>query len=111
MEGITSIELRNDVLYFIASKNNAHATINEKYHRINRIEQAEDGGLSISYLYFMYKTIDSILPPYICSDTYMSYRNGPAIPQIPVWGAIQVWPESRNSPEHKYCLLNFLMCM
>jgi len=73
MEGIKSIELRKDELYFIASKNNnerrvvfeirviAHvnaslhvrkdkdyATTNERYHGINCIEQAEDGGLSIS---------------------------------------------------------------
>jgi len=31
-------------------KNKDYATINEKYHGINYIEQAEDGGLSISYV-------------------------------------------------------------
>ena len=35
-------------------------TINEKYPEINRIEQAEDAGLSISYENLMYKTTDSI---------------------------------------------------
>jgi len=46
------------MLYYIQERT-ACGTINVKYFGITRIGEAQDGGLSISYVYIMYKTIDS----------------------------------------------------
>jgi len=56
--------------------------------KINRIEQAEGGGLSISYVYLRYKTIDSI-----------SFQ--PAFIHMPghIYSTPE-WTEFRNGPEH-----------
>jgi len=51
------------MLHYYMETNKAYTTINGAYHGITRIEQVEDGGLSISYVYLMYKTIDSIFSP------------------------------------------------
>jgi len=63
------------VIYQHVRKNKDYATINEKYHGINCIEQAEDGGLSISYVY---KAIDSISsqPAFIHMPGHIPFRNG-----------------------------------
>jgi len=47
------------MLYYMQGRT-AYATNNEKYRGITRIEQPEDRGLCISYVYIMYKRIDSI---------------------------------------------------
>ena len=54
----------------------AYATINEEYHRINRIEKPEDGGLGISYVYLIYKTMGSIRP-HRYTRTHIPDRNSP----------------------------------